>query len=67
LLVYEGHRTTHFTWYCCGLCDVLGNTLYWSSLGLMWGAFINGFKIILFLNNSREKLKCRFPYLLRNC
>jgi hypothetical protein len=23
-------------------------------LGLMWGDFINGFKIILFLNNSRK-------------
>jgi hypothetical protein len=46
LLVYEGPRTTHFTGYCCRLCEVLGNALYWASLGLMWGAFINGFKII---------------------
>jgi hypothetical protein len=30
----------------------------------MWGAFINGFKII-FLNIIVEKSKCRFPYLLR--
>jgi hypothetical protein len=48
LLVYDGPRTTHFTGCCCGLCEVLGNTPYWASLCLMWGAFINGFKIILF-------------------
>jgi hypothetical protein len=49
LLVYEGPRTTHFTGYCRGSCEALGNTLYWASLGLMWGTFINGFKTILFL------------------
>jgi hypothetical protein len=48
LLVYEGPRTTHFAGYCCGLYKVLGSTLYWASLSLIWGAFINGFKIILF-------------------
>jgi hypothetical protein len=47
LLVYEGPRTTHFTGYC-GLFEVLGNTLWWASLGQMSGAFINGFKIIIF-------------------
>jgi hypothetical protein len=31
LFVYEGPRTTHFTGYCCELCEVLGNTLYWAS------------------------------------
>jgi hypothetical protein len=39
LLVYEGHRTTHFTGYCYGLWEVSGSTHYWASLGLMWGAF----------------------------
>jgi hypothetical protein len=53
---YVVPRTTHVTasGYCCGLCEVLGNTLYWASSGLLWGAFINGFKIILFKNNSRK-------------
>jgi hypothetical protein len=46
LLVYEGPRDKHRTGYCCGLCEVSGNTLYWASLGLMWAAFINEFKII---------------------
>jgi hypothetical protein len=54
LLAYEGPRTTHFAGYCCGLWEVLGNTHYWASLGLIWCAFINGFKIILFLNNIRN-------------
>jgi hypothetical protein len=27
VLVYEGPLTTHFTGYCCGLCEVSGNTL----------------------------------------
>jgi hypothetical protein len=49
VLVYEGPRTSHFTGYYWGLCEVLGNTLYWASaLGLMWAAFINGFKILFF-------------------
>jgi hypothetical protein len=52
LLVYEGPLPTHFTEYCCGLCEVSGNTLYWASLGLMWAAFINGFKIICKKKNS---------------
>jgi hypothetical protein len=57
------------------------NTLYWALLwvmrgfekhtllcimGLMWGAFINGFKII-YLIKIIENSNCRFPYLLRNC
>jgi hypothetical protein len=53
-----------------GLWGASDNTLYWVLLlamrgfgqhillgiivGLMWGAFINGFIIILFLNNSRK-------------
>jgi hypothetical protein len=74
---YVAPRATHFTGYCCWFTGASGNTLYcvflWvmqgfgqhTSLGLMWGAFINGFKIILFLIIV-EKSKCRFPYLLQN-
>jgi hypothetical protein len=62
LLVYEGPRTTHFTGYCCGLCEGSDNTLYRASLGLMWAAFINGFKIIFKKKKIVEKSKCRFPY-----
>jgi hypothetical protein len=51
---YVVPRTTHLTGYCCGLYEVLGSTLYWASLALMWGAFISGFKINLFLSNSRK-------------
>jgi hypothetical protein len=60
LLVYEGPRTTHYTGHGCGLCEVSCNTLYWASLGLMWGAF----KIFFFLIIVESK--CRFPYHLRN-
>jgi hypothetical protein len=43
------------TLYWVGLlCNVSGNALYWASLGLMWAAFINGFKIIFKKNNSRK-------------
>jgi hypothetical protein len=49
-LVYDGPLPTHFIGYCCGLCEVSGNTLYWPSLGLTWGPFINGFKIIYSLS-----------------
>jgi hypothetical protein len=33
---YVAPLATHFTGYCRGLCEVLGNTLYWASIGLMW-------------------------------
>jgi hypothetical protein len=48
LLVYEGPRTTHFTDSIVVGYARFGATLYWASLGLMWGAFINVVKIILF-------------------
>jgi hypothetical protein len=62
LLIYEGPWTTHFTGYCCGLCEGSGNTLYWAPLGLMWATFINGFKIIYKNKIIVEMSKCRFPY-----
>jgi hypothetical protein len=49
LLVYVGGLGRHTSLGIdVGLCGASGNTLYWASLGLMWAAFINGFKTIFF-------------------
>jgi hypothetical protein len=44
-----GPRVTHVLGIVVvNLRGASGNTLYWASLGMMWGTFINGFKIIFF-------------------
>jgi hypothetical protein len=79
---YVAPRATHFTDYCCWLTRGLGqHTLLDIAVAYarflathftghhrsdMWGASINGFKIIPFLRNSR-KVEVSVSYLLRNC
>jgi hypothetical protein len=79
---YVAPRATHFTDYCCWftrglgrhtlLGIVVGYARFWAThftghhKSDIWGAFIDGFKIIPFLNNSR-KVEVSVPYLLRNC
>jgi hypothetical protein len=75
---YVVSRATHFTDYCwltrgLGKHSLLGIVVsyvrFWAThftghhRSDMWGAFINGFKII---NNSR-KVDVSVSYLLRNC
>jgi hypothetical protein len=58
LLVYEWPWTTHFTGYCCELCEVSGNTLYWASLLLS-----DVGRLHQWVQNNHGKVKLQFSTL----